>query len=243
MSAFKNQDKLTILAHLSRKDLNEQELIHILGHENAKKIMNKLVKEEMVNKDGIFSVTRKGLKNARHSFEKPSQINSKGKKRRGLIQLAILQLLKEEPMHGYQVMKLLEERSDGFYTPSAGTIYPALQDLHDRGLISIAEQAEKKVYELHSDGRLYLSEVVIDEDDVFWEEWRLRLMWKQSKQAGFVREEMDKFTLESQVAMRYMMQEPERAEELISIIKNAREQVINWSEQQERKQQSQEGDE
>lgn len=235
MSLFINQDILTILGHLSRNHLNEQELLHILGDENSTRVLEKLVRDEMIQvNNGIYSVTRKGLKNARNLFDRPSKPNSKGMKRRGLIQIAILKLLKEEPRHGYQVMKLLEERSNGFYTPSAGTVYPALQDLHDKGLITVVEQGDKKVYTLHSDGLLFLAEAVQGEEDVFWEDWRIRLMWKQSKQAGLVREEMDKFMLEYHIAMRSIMQKSEHAEEFISILKNAREQVINWSDQQER---------
>ena len=239
MSAFKNQDTLTILTYLSRKNLKEQELLQILGDENqaSKLVIEQLLKEEIIqlNNEGAYFITGKGLKSARHLFEKPPHLRGKMKskftKRRGFIQLAILQLLKEEPRHGYQVMKLLEERSDGFYTPSAGTIYPALQDLHDKELISVDEQEDKKVYTLNSNGLEFLSEMIHDGDDVFWEQWRLRLMWKQSKEAALVREEMEKFNLEFHFALRTIMHDPSLAGEVVSIIKNGRDQLINWSEQ------------
>ncbi|MBZ5753640.1 MULTISPECIES: PadR family transcriptional regulator [Metabacillus] len=243
MSSLKNQDTLTILTYLSRKNLKEQELLQILGEENqaSKLVIEQLLKEEIIqlNNEGAYFITGKGLKSARHLFEKPphlrGKMKSKSTKRRGFIQLAILQLLKEEPRHGYQVMKLLEERSDGFYLPSAGTIYPALQDLHDKELISVDEQADKKVYSLNSNGLEFLSEMIHDGDDIFWEQWRLRLMWKQSKEAVLVREEMEKYHLEFLYAMRSIMHDPSLAGEVVSIIKNGREQLINWSEQQERK--------
>ncbi|MMZ58751.1 Transcriptional regulator YqjI [compost metagenome] len=237
MLALKKQDIITILTHISRKDMNKQELLHILSDEipNLNHVIDYLLSEEIIlNNEGTFSITEKGLKKARHLYEKPPHLREKIKtkftKRRGLIQLAILQLLKEEPRHGYQVMKLLEERSEGFYSPSAGTIYPALQDLFEKGLISVDEQADKKVYTLNHDGLEFLSDIVHNEDEVFWEEWRLRLMWKQSKEAELLREEMAKFQLEFQYAMRSVLQDPSLAFELVSIIKNGRNELINWSE-------------
>jgi DNA-binding PadR family transcriptional regulator len=242
MTVFKKQDILTILTHISRKDKNRMELLHILSDEipTRNHVIDHLLNEELLcNKDGMLSLSEKGLKKARHLYEKPphlrEKIKTKFSKRRGLIQLAILQLLKEEPRHGYQVMKLLEERSDGLYTPSAGTIYPALQDLLDKGLISVDEQADKKVYTLNQDGVEFLLDIVHDEDDVFWEEWRIRLMWKQSKEAALVREEMEKFQLEFQFAMKNVLHDPSLAPELVSIIKNGRNELINWSEKQARK--------
>lgn len=242
MTVFKKQDILTILTHISRKDMNRMELLHILSEEipTVNHVIDHLLNEELLcNKDGMLSLSEKGLKKARHLYEKPphlrEKIKTKFSKRRGLIQLAILQLLKEEPRHGYQVMKLLEERSDGLYTPSAGTIYPALQDLLDKDLISVDEQADKKVYTLNQVGVEFLSDIIHDEDDVFWEEWRIRLMWKQSKEAALVRDEMEKFQLEFQFAMKNVLHDPSLAHELVSIIKNGRNELINWSEKQGRK--------
>jgi DNA-binding PadR family transcriptional regulator len=236
MSGLKKQDILTLLTYVSRKDISRDDLLATLGDEISKynTIIEYLLDEEMiVNRKEMLSISEKGLKHARHFNEKKSHHRQEGKKkptkRRGLIQLAVIQLLKEEPRHGYEIMKLLEERSEGVYSPSAGTIYPALQDLLERGLISIDEQTDKKVYTLTSDGLEFLSEKVHDEDEVFWEEWRLHLMWKQSKEAGLLREEMDKFQLEFQYAVNRVLHEPSRASELAEIIKSGREQLIQWS--------------
>lgn len=65
---------------------------------------------------------------------------------RGNVKYALLELLAAEPMHGYQMMKALEEKSDGQYTPSAGSIYPTLQMLEDRGWIAADEPDGKKVF-------------------------------------------------------------------------------------------------
>ena len=72
---------------------------------------------------------------------------------RGDVKYALLELLQERPMHGYEMMKALEERSGGFYAPSAGTIYPTLQLLEDRELVTVQEVEGKKIYKITDAGR------------------------------------------------------------------------------------------
>ena len=73
--------------------------------------------------------------------------------RRGEVRTAILALLAEQPMHGYQVITELTERSDGAWRPSAGSVYPTLQQLADEGLVRDTEVEGRKVYELTDAGR------------------------------------------------------------------------------------------
>jgi hypothetical protein len=61
-------------------------------------------------------------------------------------------------MHGYEMMKALEERAGGFYTPSAGAIYPTLQLLEDRGWVTSQTVDAKKVYTITDAGRQALTE-------------------------------------------------------------------------------------
>jgi DNA-binding PadR family transcriptional regulator len=77
--------------------------------------------------------------------------------RRGDIKFALLNLLTERPMHGYEMMKALETQSGGMYTPSAGTIYPTLQLLEDRGFVTSTESEGKKVYRITEAGRAELA--------------------------------------------------------------------------------------
>ena len=63
---------------------------------------------------------------------------------RGDVKFALLDLLQERPMHGYEMIKALEERSGGFYAPSAGSIYPTLQLLEDRSFVTVNETEGKK---------------------------------------------------------------------------------------------------
>ena len=53
----------------------------------------------------------------------------------GDMKYVILRLIKDKPMHGYEVMKALEDKTRGCYTPSPGTVYPTLQWLDDEGLV------------------------------------------------------------------------------------------------------------
>lgn len=71
----------------------------------------------------------------------------------GEVRIAILSLLKEKPRHGYDLMKELETRSGGSYKVSAGTMYPALQQLEDEGLIVSETRDGKRVYQLTDLGK------------------------------------------------------------------------------------------
>ena len=69
------------------------------------------------------------------------------------VRAAILRLLAEEPMHGYQIIQEIEERSGGAWKPSPGSVYPTLQLLADEGLIDAKESNGRKTYSLTDEGR------------------------------------------------------------------------------------------
>lgn len=77
---------------------------------------------------------------------------------RGDLKYALLNLLAERPKHGYEMMKELEEHAGGFYTPSAGSVYPTLQLLEDREWVSSETQGGKKVYTITDLGRSELEQ-------------------------------------------------------------------------------------
>ncbi len=85
----------------------------------------------------------------------------------GDVKYVILRLLKEKPRHGYEIMKALEERLGGFYSPSPGTVYPTLQLLEDQGLVRIEEVEGKKVYHITPEGERFLAENQHTLDDIF----------------------------------------------------------------------------
>ena len=79
----------------------------------------------------------------------------------------ILKLLREKPMHGYEVMKELEQHPRGCYKPSPGTVYPTLQWLEDEGLVSSEDAAGKKVYSITEAGLKFLEENKGTVEDIF----------------------------------------------------------------------------
>jgi DNA-binding PadR family transcriptional regulator len=73
--------------------------------------------------------------------------------RRGDVRAALLTLLAEEPRNGYQLMQEIERRSDGVWRPSPGSVYPALQQLEDEGLVRSDESEGRKLFHLTEAGR------------------------------------------------------------------------------------------
>ncbi|NJD11308.1 MAG: PadR family transcriptional regulator [Gemmatimonadetes bacterium] len=77
---------------------------------------------------------------------------------RGDLKFVILKLLCGRPMHGYEVMKALEEHSGCCYRASPGTVYPTLQMLEDQGYVRVVEEEGRKVYHITDAGRAHLDE-------------------------------------------------------------------------------------
>jgi len=77
---------------------------------------------------------------------------------KGNLKYVILDLLKEKPRYGYEIIRALEEQSHGFYTPSPGVVYPTLQMLEEMGYASSKEQDGKKVYTITKEGTKFLAE-------------------------------------------------------------------------------------
>ncbi len=88
-----------------------------------------------------------------YEFERHAHLFEKGD-----LKYVILDLLKDKPSHGYEIIKALGDSFHGFYTPSAGSVYPTLQLLEDMGYVSGAEQDGKKVYTVTEEGKKFLKE-------------------------------------------------------------------------------------
>jgi DNA-binding PadR family transcriptional regulator len=80
----------------------------------------------------------------------------RGRARRGDVRLALLRLLAEEPRNGYQLMQAIEERSEGLWRPSPGSVYPTLSQLEDEGLITSVEAEGARQFEITDAGREHL---------------------------------------------------------------------------------------
>lgn len=106
--------------------------------------------------------------------------------RRGDTRAAILVLLAEQPANGYRLMQEIEERSDGAWRPSPGSVYPALQQLEDEGLIEADAERGRKSFALTTDGEKYVE----DNREKLGEPWKgldadvneaTKAFWKEIK--------------------------------------------------------------
>jgi len=82
----------------------------------------------------------------------------RGRAPRGDVREAVLLLLAEEPMHGYQLMQAIAERSGGRWTPSPGAIYPTISQLEDEGLVSVTAESGRRLVTLTDSGRAHVEE-------------------------------------------------------------------------------------
>jgi DNA-binding PadR family transcriptional regulator len=76
----------------------------------------------------------------------------------GDIRLLALALIVEQPRHGYEIIKLFEEKTAGWYSPSPGIVYPTLTYLEEAGYVTAETEGSKKRYTITEEGRAYLEE-------------------------------------------------------------------------------------
>lgn len=79
--------------------------------------------------------------------------------RRGDVQVAVLALLREQDMHGYQIIQELSDRSGGAWSPSPGSVYPTLQMLEDQGMVKSERVGGKRVFSLTDLGRTHAEQI------------------------------------------------------------------------------------
>jgi DNA-binding PadR family transcriptional regulator len=115
------------------------------------------------------------------------------KARRGDIRTAALLLLAEESRNGYQIMQEVQERSEGAWRPSPGSVYPALQQLEDEGLIRSSEEDGRKGFVLTDAGREYLDKRD-PEARAPWEQFSGDLSDQAAELGNLVREVASAFT-------------------------------------------------
>ncbi|MFF5023189.1 PadR family transcriptional regulator [Streptomyces collinus] len=108
----------------------------------------------------------------------------RGRARRGDVRASILALLRDRPMHGYEMIQEIAERSGGAWKPSPGSVYPTLQLLEDEGLIASESEGGKKLFALTEAGRAAAEEG----PEAPWEEASRGVDWEalgEVRQAGF----------------------------------------------------------
>jgi len=133
-------------------------------------------------------------------------------------------------MHGYEMMKALEEKSGGFYAPSPGSIYPTLQMLEDRGLVSVQEVEGKKVYSITDSGRAFLAEQQKEKETFFGPPWaraRERAERRPFPEMQALKTEAAEVMRLFTIAGRMSLQDPAQLARLRSIIEHTRKELTD----------------
>src|SRR4030042_6485208 len=113
--------------------------------------------------------------------------------KKGDFKFVILELLKDKPHYGYEIIRELEEKFQGFYAPSPGIVYPTLQYLEELGYVTAEASEGKKVYTITEEGKQFLAEKKDVHDEIrdnmkqWWESGmrhEFRNLWYKTKRLG-----------------------------------------------------------
>jgi DNA-binding PadR family transcriptional regulator len=144
---------------------------------------------------------------------------------RGVLKYVILELLKDQPRHGYDIIRALEDRMRGYYRPSPGSVYPTLQMLEDLGYVTSSQEEGKKVYSITDAGRRYLNEQQSTIDDI---RSRISAGW-DAAQRPEVSDLMHELQQLARALFRHgtrgALNDPERLKKLRAIVARARAEV------------------
>ena len=94
----------------------------------------------------------------RHGFGGGDMVRAGRMLATGDLRLIALALIAEQPRHGYEIIKVLEEKTAGWYSPSPGIVYPTLTYLEEAGYVTAQAEGAKKLYTITDEGRAYLDE-------------------------------------------------------------------------------------
>jgi DNA-binding PadR family transcriptional regulator len=134
----------------------------------------------------------------------------------------ILDLLKDKPRHGYEIIQELEELSYGFYKPSPGVIYPTLQMLQEMGYASSVEQEGKKVYSITEEGLKFLENQSSIADDV---RKQMRHKWSFKNIGRMVMIMREYHALEDLLGRSFRSLDESKAEQIRQILSRAYQEI------------------
>ncbi len=140
---------------------------------------------------------------------------------RGDVRSAVLALLAEQPMHGYQIIREIESRTDGAWKPSPGSVYPTLQMLADEGLVTVETKEDRKIYSLTDEG----SEAAADSAGTVPWESEGSTSWTESLHMGPVPKAGAELAQAATQAAR--VGTPEQQQEVADILNEARRKVYS----------------
>jgi DNA-binding PadR family transcriptional regulator len=141
---------------------------------------------------------------------------------KGDLKYVILDLIKDKPRYGYEIIRALEERSHGFYVPSPGTVYPTLQMLEEMGHANATEQDGKKVYTITEEGRQFLAKRKDLADEV---KSQMRHHWNP-EHIGVIRGTMGEFGNLGKLMHRQLRHaDPEKTQRIRDVVSRARQEI------------------
>jgi DNA-binding PadR family transcriptional regulator len=138
---------------------------------------------------------------------------------KGDFKILVLSVLQQRPMHGYEITKVIQEQSHGFYRPSAGSIYPALQALLRKGMVKVSSEERRKIYQITPAGKRLIQDKHA-EIDCFIESFKKSM----GPERAALMDEMGKTGKLLALAGKSIT--PEQAKELSEVMSDARERIL-----------------
>jgi DNA-binding PadR family transcriptional regulator len=141
---------------------------------------------------------------------------------KGDLKYVILDLLKDGPRHGYEVITTLKERSHGFYAPSPGAVYPTLQLLEEMGYVTAEQRDAKKVYTITKEGRRFLAEQGQPAESI---RNRMRSHWNPESAAEIEETMADIGTIARLIGQRSRTADRDRMRRIRDVVAKARSEI------------------
>ncbi|CEI81631.1 PadR family transcriptional regulator [Oceanobacillus oncorhynchi] len=143
--------------------------------------------------------------------------------KRGDIKIVLLKILQKQPRHGYDIIKVLEERFKGFYSPSPGSVYPTLQMLEDQDFVEAVKEGRKKVYHITEEGNAYLDQH--QKEDPFVSRMN-QFENVDIEEMQHLRSEMQQLFHDFFKTGRQVMDNPEKKKQLQELLEKTREELL-----------------
>ncbi len=137
---------------------------------------------------------------------------------RGFLKYLMLYMIRKKPMHGYELIKVIEDEFLGLYKPSPGVIYPTLQSLEERGYIEKTESEGRKIYSITNKGRKFLEEKAEVIKTILRKRGRITELYKKSPLR-------DLLLMSKLIFLNWGKMEPKKAKKISDIIAKTRKEV------------------
>lgn len=138
---------------------------------------------------------------------------------KGDLKYVILDILKEKPSYGYDIIRSLEEKSHGFYSPSPGVVYPTLQMLEEMGYASAQERDGKKIYTITDAGLKFLAERRDTAEEV---RRCMKHHWDLGNTAGMAKLMKEMAALRSLIGPRLRKASPDKLKKISEVVSRTR---------------------